>query len=104
MITEKYPLAYPRYAGLDFARCIAILGMVLVNFTYLMEDGDSPEWLLFLIGSVQGRAAAIFVVLAGAGISLLSRRARNERSNELFREVRKILFRRAAFLLVLGVV
>lgn len=103
MVAEVSPQTYPRYRGLDFARCIAVLGMVLVNFTYMMDEGDSPDWLLFLIGCVQGRAAAIFVVLAGAGISLLSSRARNERSVELFREVRRVLLKRAVFLLVLGI-
>jgi hypothetical protein len=65
MVEENRQSPQPRYLGLDVACCIAILGMVLVNFTYLMETGENdPDWLLILIGSVQGRAAAIFVVLA----------------------------------------
>lgn len=97
------PRSIVRFHGLDFARSLAILGMVLVNFTAITDEGESPEWLLFLLGTIQGRAAAIFVVLAGVGISLLSRRARLEQSAVLFREVRITLLKRAVFLLILGV-
>lgn len=97
------PKPTARLYGLDFARAFAILGMVLVNYTAITDEGESPEWLLFLLGSIQGRAAAIFVVLAGTGISLLSGRARAEQRADLFREARRTLLKRAGFLLVVGV-
>ena len=91
-----------RFMGLDFARSIAILGMVLVNYTAVLDEGASPEWLLFLIGTVQGRAAAIFVVLAGVGLSLLSRRALQEQRTDLLWQAKVRLIKRAIFLLILG--
>lgn len=78
--------------------------MVLVNYTSITEEGESPEWLVFLLGTIQGRAAPIFVVLAGVGVSLLTRRARLEQDPALFREARLTLLKRAIFLLLLGAV
>ena len=66
-----------RIIGYDVARAIAILGMVLVNFKIVMWDGETgPYWLAWLVSLLEGRAAAIFVILAGVGLSLLSQRAR----------------------------
>jgi len=95
-------VSHIRIDGLDLARGIAILGMVLVNFSIDTNDGDAPDWLPLFVGAIQGRAAALFVVLAGVGISLLSRRARLDDRPELFHSVRVTLLKRAAFLLALG--
>src|SRR4051812_7587006 len=60
-----------RIAGYDFARALAILGMVLVHFSLVMgSDQTHPRWLAEIIELLDGRAAATFVVLAGVGISL----------------------------------
>ena len=62
-----------RVIGYDLARALAIFGMVIVNFKIVMgAEQNGPEWLVGLVGLLDGRAAATFVVLAGAGISLLS--------------------------------
>jgi len=97
------PASQGRVQGFDLARGIAIIGMVLVNYSIDTNEEDAPDWLISLIGAIQGRAAAIFVVLAGVGISLLSQRARIENRPELFHSVRIILLKRAGFLLVLGI-
>lgn len=96
--------ASARTPGYDVARAIAIFGMVLVNFQSAMdgaEPGAGPEWLIWLSDRVEGRAAVLFVVLAGVGIALRTRRARARQ--ELAPE-RIALLKRSAILLAVGVV
>ena len=60
-----------RIVGFDLARALAMLIMVLVNFKVaLLAGAPAPhsDWLDLL----DGRSAAIFVTLAGIGLSLLS--------------------------------
>lgn len=78
-----------RILGYDLARCLAILGMVWVNYEIVFSFGASgPGWLRLLADGVEGRAAALFVTLAGIGVTLLDNRV--------------VLLKRAGFLLVLG--
>ena len=66
-----------RIIGYDVARALAIFGMVIVNFKIVMgAEQNGPAWLIHLAGLLDGRAAATFVVLAGVGLSLLSRKGR----------------------------
>ena len=59
-----------RITALDVARALAFLGMVQVNFTVAMSFGkDSPGWMHALTEGLTGRAASLFVVLAGVGLS-----------------------------------
>jgi uncharacterized membrane protein YeiB len=51
---------------------------------------------------LDGRAAATFVVLAGVGLTLRSRRAAAARDNRAIDPVRRTLIRRGMFLLVMG--
>jgi uncharacterized membrane protein YeiB len=63
----------PRLLGLDLARFLAFVGMVLVNFRLTASAAagpDSPQWLLDFHLLLEGRAAALFVLLAGLGIGL----------------------------------
>lgn len=91
-----------RVEGLDLARGLAILGMVLVNYSIDANEEHAGAWLISFIDALQGRAAAAFVVLAGIGISLLSRRARLFERPDLLREARTTLLKRAGFLFVTG--
>jgi uncharacterized membrane protein YeiB len=62
-----------RLAGLDIARFLAFVGMVLVNFkvaTNASVDAATPSWLASMHPLLEGRAAALFVLLAGLGIGL----------------------------------
>ncbi|MBI5211216.1 MAG: DUF418 domain-containing protein [Elusimicrobia bacterium] len=92
-----------RIAGFDLARGLAVFGMVLVNFKFVMGlEGSEAGWLGGLAGLFDGRAAATFVTLAGIGVSLLSRRARETGDPEALRECRKLLLKRSLFLLGAG--
>ncbi len=92
-----------RIIGLDIARALAIVGMVVVNFNVVMAgDVSAPGWLRFLVVSLEGRAAATFVVLAGIGASLGSRRQRLSGDRNEQRRSRITLAKRALFLFVFG--
>lgn len=92
-----------RTVGFDVARALAVFGMVVVNFKLVMGAADSgPAWLAAVIGLLDGRAAATFVVLAGVGVSLMSKRSRESGDAAALRSVRSALLRRALFLFVVG--
>ncbi len=61
-----------------------------------------PRWLVGAAGLVDGRAAATFVVLAGVGISLLSRNARVTGDVQRLQKDRTALLKRALFLFAVG--
>ena len=91
-----------RIAGFDLARAIAIFGMVTVNFRVVLADSDGPEWLERLADQIDGRAAALFVFLAGLGISLLSAHSRASGEAAAIRADRLTLLKRALFLFIIG--
>jgi uncharacterized protein len=90
-----------RIAGLDVARSLAILGMMTVHYVAYIDPDRRPgagfpdpgagQELLF--GLPSGRASALFVVLAGVGLSFLLRRRGRPATNVL---------RRAAVLATIG--
>ncbi|PCH45440.1 MAG: transporter [Hyphomicrobiales bacterium] len=90
-----------RLSGLDVARLIAFVGMVIVNFKVVMVSDIAPSgqvpsgWLGALTGGLEGRAAATFVVLAGIGLGLSVSGA-----GQL--QTLIVTLKRAAFLLVIG--
>lgn len=93
----------PRTVGYDLARALAIFGMVVVNFKIVMgAEHNGPAWLVHLLGLLDGRAAATFVVLAGAGLSLLSGEGRIAADLNRLTQDRRLLLRRALFLFAIG--
>lgn len=81
-----------RLAGIDLARALALLGMLMVHF--------GPKGETDLLGRLyalpHGRASVLFVLVAGIGVALLSRRV------EARSDARLRLFCFALFLLPLG--
>jgi uncharacterized protein len=65
-----------RIVAYDHARALAVLGMIFVN-TYKIMDINrfKPWWLDTLVRLATGRAAVLFVMLAGGGIVLAYDRA-----------------------------
>jgi uncharacterized protein len=77
--------------------------MLLINFWVMMEDTLSdPQWLVSTFDLIQGRAAATFVVLAGVGISLMSRGALLNHDAAGIKEDRYKILKRGLFLFMLG--
>ena len=91
-----------RIIGLDFARALAVFSMVLVNFNVAMGVKGASGWLVDLVALFEGRAAALFVILAGVGISLLTKKARLSGESALIRKQRISLLKRAGLLIVVG--
>lgn len=59
-----------RLSGIDVARALAVFGMVIVNVGSTDPKGLQGE----LVGLLTGRAAILFIVLAGIGVVLLTAR------------------------------
>jgi uncharacterized membrane protein YeiB len=92
-----------RVVGFDVARALAILGMVVVHFSLVIAaDRSGPGWLNVVLGFLDGRAAATFVILAGVGATLISRRAVLSSDPQAIAKARKVLIFRGVFLLALG--
>mgnify|MGYP001251617430 CR=1 FL=1 len=91
-----------RFQAYDVARGLAFLGMVIVNYKLLLAGlkPSGPGWLDSFTDVFSGRAAALFVVVAGAGISLMASRAGEKQAG--LGTVRLILLKRALFLAALG--
>ncbi|AAQ60155.1 DUF418 domain-containing protein [Chromobacterium violaceum] len=85
-----------RLNGLDLARCLALIGMVMVNFRLAIAPFPSAQDpLLAWLSPLEGRSAAIFVTLAGIGLGLAT--ARLARDQAVAQTCR-----RAMFLLAVG--
>jgi len=92
-----------RIVGYDVARALAVFGMVFVNFKLVMTGYEAHSgWLSWCLSLLEGRAAATFVILAGVGLSLISRRAYIESDTAALRHTRFVLLKRALFLFVVG--
>ncbi|MDB6135287.1 MAG: hypothetical protein JWM59_3530 [Verrucomicrobiales bacterium] len=64
-----------RIAGFDVARALAVLGMTVVHFNLVMTAAGTPrKWSAVMMSLLDGRPAAVFVMLAGMGVSLLAAR------------------------------
>lgn len=90
-----------RIIGLDVARAWAVIGMIVVNFKLVLGK-EGASWLQSLVGFLDGKAAATFVVLAGVGIALMTRKARASQDATQWRQLSVRLAKRALFLWVLG--
>jgi uncharacterized membrane protein YeiB len=93
-----------RLHGIDLARAVAIMGMMLIHFNENVGTVpfSGPDWLVWLASQIEGRAAVAFVILAGIGMSLMSRRARlaDDAAEKL--AIRSGLLRRAGVLFAVG--
>lgn len=82
-----------RWAGVDVARAVALLGMVTVHFGPGRTVGEGAA--AFVYHSFYGKASVLFALVAGVGVGLLHRRSPVV-------EVRAGLVYRAAWLVPLG--
>jgi len=92
-----------RIYGFDFARAFAILGMMFVNYKIVFtQEIVAHESLNQFLSVFEGRAAAVFLVLAGLGIGLMTRSGYLSSDPAVRRLHREMLLKRALFLLILG--
>src|ERR1035438_3861842 len=96
-------MSQPRIAGFDVARSLAIFGMIVVHFMLVMTDGmPSEKWSDTLMNLLDGRPAATFVILAGMGVALMSRKAKAPGVAADRAKIETVLRRRGLLLLALG--
>ena len=69
----------PRLVGLDVARCLALLGMIA---THVLDSRGPDGDLLLAQERAGGRAAALFAVLAGVSLALMTGRTEPVRGRE----------------------
>jgi uncharacterized membrane protein YeiB len=92
-----------RIPGIDLARALAVFGMVFVDFKTVMGSAQfGPGWLVSIAGFLDGRAGALFVMLAGVGVSLMTQAARDTWQSAEIDAARRRILRRALFLFVFG--
>lgn len=96
MLTSK------RIYGLDVARSLAIFIMIFVNFQTVLAKETTEGWLVVFFNLLHGKGSALFVVLAGVGISLMLKSALDSNNLKLLRDKKLILLKRSMFLFVLG--
>ncbi len=68
-MTRPTPRARTRIVGLDVARCLALLGMIATHVIATYDETGERSWAAALAG---GRASALFAVLAGVSLALMS--------------------------------
>ncbi|WP_269744757.1 DUF418 domain-containing protein [Plesiocystis pacifica] len=100
--TQTPSAASARTPGFDVARALALLGMILVNYAAMAELSEAPPAVAWLIEQIEGKAAALFVTLAGVGVSLRVRSALRRGHSLAFEQ--RALVRRAVILFALGLV
>jgi len=89
-----------RIVGIDLARALAVIGMIIVNFKVVLGD-EGTHWVKKLASIFDGKAAATFVVLAGVGLALMTNVAIQSNQEKL--RIAKIrIAKRAVFLFMVG--
>ncbi|MBE5104873.1 DUF1624 domain-containing protein [Bacillus thuringiensis] len=92
-----------RIIGLDFTRAWAMFGMLLVNFMVITgAEGNGPPLLKTFMSLIEGRASALFVILAGIGISFMTRSSVASDEKLQISNSRKMIWKRSLFLFILG--
>ena len=78
-----------RIKGLDLARTFSIFGMMVVNYHFAFGAFQGNSLLQEAANFFSGRASATFVILAGMGLILFSRKMRPKKGSVLFVLLRK---------------
>jgi len=90
-----------RIIGINVARSLAVMGMIVVNFKIAFGQGGD-ELIKSVLGLLEGKAAAVFVVLAGVGIALMSNSAIKNGDTNKIRKIQIRLAKKSIFLFVVG--
>ncbi len=90
-----------RIIGIDVARALAVIGMIIVNFKIVLGAQGDP-WLKNITRLFDGKAAATFVVLAGIGLALTTRTALKNKDVSKLNAAKRSILKRAIFLFIIG--
>jgi uncharacterized membrane protein YeiB len=101
-IEKKGTYMKQRVIGFDLARALAIFGMVIVNFKVAMNAETGNHLLIRFAELFEGRASALFVILAGVGITFLTKKTRESSDSSLILKNRLSLIKRGLLLIMIG--
>ena len=90
-----------RIIGIDVARALAIIGMVIVNFKVVLGE-EGKDWIKLLSSVFDGKASATFVVLAGVGIAMGTNSAIRNNDVSKLRMAQIKITKRALLLFIIG--
>ena len=91
-----------RIIGIDVARALAVIGMIIVNFKVVFGE-NGLSWVKSFASVFDGKAAATFVVLAGVGLALITNSAIKNKDLDKLKIVRGRILKRALFLFIVGI-
>ncbi|WP_299242036.1 DUF418 domain-containing protein [uncultured Aquimarina sp.] len=91
-----------RIIGIDVARALAVIGMIIVNFKVVF-GANGLSWVKSVASIFDGKAAATFVVLAGIGLALMTNSAIQKNDQDKLKIVRIRIMKRALFLFIVGI-
>lgn len=98
----KKPSVKKRIIGIDVARAIAVIGMIVVNFKVVFGE-NGLNWVKSFASVFDGKAAATFVVLAGIGLALMTNSAIKNNDKGKLKITRNRILKRALFLFIIGI-
>lgn len=90
-----------RIIGIDVARALAVIGMIIVNFKVVFGT-NGLSWVKSFASVFEGKAAATFVVLAGVGLALMTNSALKNNDRQKLKIARMRIAKRALFLFIVG--
>jgi uncharacterized protein len=93
-----------RVTGFDLARALAVFGMVIVNFKIAMNSETGSPILMTFAKLFEGRASALFVILAGVGVTFLTNKARDSSDKSIILKSRISLIKRGLLLVFIGLI
>ncbi|WP_299114175.1 DUF418 domain-containing protein [uncultured Winogradskyella sp.] len=91
-----------RIIGIDVARALAVIGMIIVNFKMVFGQNGSG-WIKSITSVFDGKAAATFVVLAGLGLALMTNLAIKDNDQTKLKKIKAKITKRALFLFIIGI-
>ncbi|TDQ24011.1 DUF418 domain-containing protein [Tenacibaculum caenipelagi] len=91
-----------RIIGIDVARALAVIGMIIVNFK-MVFGSEGSNWVKNFASIFEGKAAATFVVLAGVGLALTTKKAIQTNNIEKLKTAKKRITKRALLLFLIGI-
>lgn len=91
-----------RIIGIDVARALAVIGMILVNFK-LIFGHSGQSWLNHFSDIFDGKAAATFVVLAGVGLAFMTSTSHTSNDPMSWNKARIKIIKRALLLFIIGI-
>ncbi|WP_299103911.1 DUF418 domain-containing protein [uncultured Tenacibaculum sp.] len=91
-----------RIVGIDVARALAVIGMIIVNFKVVFGQAN-PNWISTFASFFDGKAAATFVVLAGVGLALMTNSSIKNKNQDKLKKIRNRIIKRAMFLFLIGI-